>query len=44
MFARGMPRAAVSDGRSWNVIIRLYAPLQPWFDKNWKPGDVERID
>jgi hypothetical protein len=28
-------------GKSWQVILRLYAPLQPWFDKTWKPGDLE---
>jgi hypothetical protein len=27
--------------KSWQVILRLYAPLQPWFDKSWKPGDLE---
>lgn len=31
-------------GKSWQVILRLYAPLQPWFDKSWKPGDLERIE
>ena len=31
-------------GKSFNVILRLYGPLQPWFDKSWKPGDFERID
>ena len=30
-------------GKSWNVILRLYAPLQPWFDKTWKPGDLEPV-
>jgi hypothetical protein len=30
--------------KSFNVLIRLYGPLQPWFDKTWKPGDFERID
>ena len=28
-------------GKSWFVILRLYGPLQPWFDKTWKPGDIE---
>jgi len=23
------------------VVLRLYAPLQPWFDKSWKPGDFD---
>jgi hypothetical protein len=30
-------------GKSWQVILRLYAPLQPWFDKTWKPGDFEEV-
>jgi hypothetical protein len=31
-------------GKGWNVLLRLYSPLEPWFDKSWKPGDFERID
>jgi hypothetical protein len=31
-------------GKGWNALLRLYAPLQPWFDKSWKPGDFERVD
>ena len=30
-------------GKSFNVIIRLYGPLQPWFDKTWKAGDLELV-
>ena len=30
-------------GKSYNVILRLYGPLQPWFDKTWKPGDLEVV-
>ncbi len=30
-------------GKGWNVLLRLYAPLQPWFDKTWKPGDFELV-
>ena len=30
-------------GKSWNVLLRLYGPLQPWFDKTWKPSDFELI-
>ena len=29
-------------GKGWNTLLRLYAPLEPWFDKTWKPGDFER--
>jgi hypothetical protein len=24
----------------WFVILCLYGPLEPWFDKTWKPGDI----
>jgi hypothetical protein len=30
-------------GKGWNVVLRLYAPLQPWFDKTWRPGDFEEV-
>jgi len=30
--------------KGWLVLIRLYGPLEPWFDKTWKPGDFERLD
>ena len=30
-------------GKGWQVILRLYAPLGPWFDKSWKPGDIEAV-
>jgi hypothetical protein len=30
-------------GKGWFVILRLYGPLQPWFDQSWMPGDVERV-
>ena len=30
--------------KSFNVIMRLYGPLQPWFDKSWKPGDIELVN
>lgn len=29
--------------KSWYAILRLYGPLQPWFDKTWVPTDIERI-
>ena len=30
-------------GKGWNAILRLYGPLQPWFDKTWKPGEFELV-
>jgi hypothetical protein len=31
-------------GKGWNVLLRLYGPLEVWFDKTWKPGDIELVD
>ncbi len=31
-------------GRGFNVLLRLYGPLEPWFDKSWKPGDLELVE
>jgi hypothetical protein len=28
-------------GRGWNTILRLYGPLEPWFNKTWRPGEIE---
>ena len=25
--------------KAYCVLLRLYGPLEPWFDKTWKPGD-----
>jgi hypothetical protein len=30
-------------GKGWNVMLRLYGPLEPWFDKTWRPGEIEPI-
>ena len=30
-------------GKGYNVLLRLYGPLQPWFDRSWKPGDFELV-
>ena len=27
-------------GKGWISLLRLYGPLEPWFDKAWKPGDI----
>lgn len=28
-------------GRGWFPILRLYSPLQPFFDRTWRPGEIE---
>jgi hypothetical protein len=29
--------------KGWFTILRLYSPLQPFFDKSWRPGEVELV-
>ena len=28
-------------GKGWFVLLRLYGPLESWFDKTWRPGEIE---
>lgn len=30
-------------GKGWNTLLRLYGPLEPWFDKTWQPGEIELV-
>ncbi|WP_406645688.1 DUF1214 domain-containing protein [Aliisedimentitalea scapharcae] len=36
--------AQTAPGRSFNAMMRLYGPLEPWFDKSWKPGDFIPVE
>ena len=38
---KGNPGPAVETTKK---LFRLYGPLQPWFDKTWRPGDLELVD
>ncbi|RLT96767.1 DUF1254 domain-containing protein [Ketobacter sp.] len=29
--------------KGWFVILRLYSPLQPFFDKSWRPSEIELV-
>lgn len=31
-------------GKGWFVLLRLYGPLEPWFDKTWQPGEFQLLD
>ncbi len=31
-------------GKGWYTILRLYGPLEPWFEKTWRPGEIERVE
>jgi hypothetical protein len=43
---KGAPETNYTEtvpGKAWFVLLRLYGPLQPWFDRTWKPSDFELI-
>jgi len=27
-------------GKGWNTLLRLFGPLEPWFNKTWRPGEI----
>jgi hypothetical protein len=31
-------------GKGWNTILRLYSPLETWFNKTWRPGEIELMN
>ena len=33
-----------TPGKGWFVILRLYGALEPFFDKTWKPGEIEELN
>jgi hypothetical protein len=34
---------ATVPGKGWFANFRLYGPLDPWYDKTWRPGEIERV-
>jgi hypothetical protein len=30
-------------GKKWYMILRLYYPLESWFDRTWRPGEIEPL-
>ncbi|MEQ9379495.1 MAG: DUF1214 domain-containing protein, partial [Pirellulales bacterium] len=30
-------------GKGWFIILRLYSPLKPFFDKSWRPSEIELV-
>ena len=30
-------------GKLWYMILRLYSPLESWFNKKWQPAPIEEI-
>ena len=31
-------------GKGWNTILRIYGPLESYYDKSWLPGDPELVE
>ncbi len=29
--------------QGWEILLRLYGPLEPYFDRTWKPDDIVRV-
>jgi hypothetical protein len=30
--------------KGYSVALRLYGPLEPWFEKTWRPGEIELMN
>lgn len=31
-------------GKSWFVVFRMYGPLEAWFKKEWRPGEIHLVE
>jgi hypothetical protein len=31
-------------GKGWNMLWRIYGPTQVWYDKAWRPGEIELVE
>jgi hypothetical protein len=30
-------------GKGWNLLWRIYGPEQEWYDKKWRPSEIEEV-
>ncbi len=30
-------------GMGWHMLFRLYGPEQAWFDKTWRPSEIQLV-
>jgi len=43
---QGVPRGnwiQTDPNKGWFTILRLYSPLEPFFDKSWRPSEIEVV-
>src|SRR5215213_11037709 len=33
-----------APGKGWNTLLRLYSPLEPFFNKAWRPSEIELVN
>jgi hypothetical protein len=31
-------------GKGWNLLWRIYGPEQEWYDKKWRPSEIELVE
>ena len=31
-------------GRGWNLLWRIYGPEQAWYDRQWRPSEIELVE
>jgi hypothetical protein len=31
-------------GKGWSTALRLYGPEEAWFDKTWRPSEIEAVE
>jgi len=44
---QGVPRGnwiQTMPGKGWFLILRLYSPLESFFDKSWRPSEIEPVE
>jgi hypothetical protein len=30
--------------KGWNLLWRIYGPTQDWYDKKWRPSEIELVE
>lgn len=31
-------------GKGWNMLWRIYGPLEAWYDRSWRPSEIELVE
>jgi hypothetical protein len=30
--------------KGWNLLWRIYGPTQDWYDRKWRPSEIELVE